>query len=66
MIVAELVLGSALYQRTVWLWVLIALSYFPITELYTGKTLGKKKAGLIVVDEAGATARAQPGRGTRC
>lgn len=46
-------LGSALYQRTVWLWVLIALSYFPITELYTGKTLGKKKAGLIVVDEAG-------------
>ena len=32
---------------------LIALSYFPITELYTGKTLGKKKAGLIVVDEAG-------------
>ena len=53
LVVAELVLGSALYQRTVWLWALIALSYFPVTELYTGKTLGKKMAGLIVVDEVG-------------
>jgi len=53
LVVAEVVLGSELYQRTLWLWVLIALSYFPITELLTGKTLGKKMAGLIVVDDMG-------------
>jgi uncharacterized RDD family membrane protein YckC len=53
LIVAELALGSALYQRTVWVWVLVGLSYFPITEHLTGKTLGKKMAGLIVVDEEG-------------
>jgi uncharacterized RDD family membrane protein YckC len=53
LILAELALGSELYQRTVWLWVVVALAYFPITERLTGKTLGKKMASLIVVDEAG-------------
>jgi len=53
LVTAELLLGSALYQRTVLLWVLVALSYYPVTELLTGKTLGKKMAGLIVVDEMG-------------
>jgi uncharacterized RDD family membrane protein YckC len=53
LIVAEAVLGSELYQRTVWLWVLVALAYFPITELRWGKTLGTKMAGLIVVDDQG-------------
>src|SRR4051812_18823391 len=52
LVLAELALGSALYQRTVWVWVVVALSYFPITERLTGKTLGKKMAGLIVVDDS--------------
>lgn len=53
LILGELVLGSELYQRTVWIWVLLALSYFPVFELLSGRTLGKKLTGLIVVDDEG-------------
>ena len=55
LVLAELLLGSELYQRTVWLWVLVAMSYFVVLEALTGQTLGKKIAGLKVVDEAGQT-----------
>ena len=55
LILAELLLGSALYQRTVWLWLLVALSYYAVLEALTGQTLGKKIVGLRVVDEGGRT-----------
>lgn len=55
LILAELVLGSELYQRTVMLWVLVALSYFVVAELLTGKTLGKKLTGLVVIDDMGGS-----------
>jgi len=53
LVLAELLLGSELYERTVVVWVLVALSYFLVSEPLTGKTLGKKLTGLIVVDEEG-------------
>src|SRR5438093_6509985 len=55
LILAELLLGAELYQRTLWLWLLVGLGYYAATEALTGQTIGKKIVGLKVVDEDGQT-----------
>jgi uncharacterized RDD family membrane protein YckC len=50
---AEALLGSELYQKTVVLWLLPLLAYFPVLEGLYGATPGKRLAGLRVVDADG-------------
>jgi uncharacterized RDD family membrane protein YckC len=53
LVVGDYLLGTALYQRTMAFWLVLALSYFPVLEGLTGKTLGRLVTGTIVVDVDG-------------
>ena len=53
LMLCELILGSALYQSTVLIWVVLALSYYPISEGLTGFTLGKYFLCAKVIDKHG-------------
>jgi uncharacterized RDD family membrane protein YckC len=46
-------LGNAIYQKTLYVWVALAVLYFPITEGLFGRTLGKLIAGTVVVNSKG-------------
>ncbi len=46
-------LGAPLYDRTIVLWVALAVLYFPVTEGFWGRTLGKLLTGTVVVDRKG-------------
>lgn len=50
---AEALLGNALYQKTILLWLLPPLAYFPVLEGLYGATPGKRLVGLRVVDADG-------------
>jgi uncharacterized RDD family membrane protein YckC len=47
-------LGNALYQSTVAVWLLLAVGYFVVGERAWGRTLGKLITGTIVVNVHGA------------
>lgn len=44
--------GNEFYQSTFLLWFLLALSYFPLSEGLTGRSLGKLVVGTVVVTAA--------------
>jgi uncharacterized RDD family membrane protein YckC len=46
-------LGNALYQQTIWIWLLAPVVYFPVSEGIWGRSLGKLITGTMVVDGAG-------------
>ena len=50
---AEALLGNALYQKTLIIWLLPLLAYYPVLEGLYGATPGKQLAGLRVVDANG-------------
>ena len=54
LLAADGILGNELYQKTLIIWVGIALLYIPVLEATTGRTLGKLVSGTIVVDHGGA------------
>ena len=47
------VLGNAVYQRTIAIWLLLAALYFPLLEGIKGWSLGKLVTGTRVVDAQG-------------
>jgi len=49
----DFILGNALYQRTLAIWLLLAVLYFPILEGVKGWSLGKLVTGTRVVDAHG-------------
>jgi uncharacterized RDD family membrane protein YckC len=46
-------LGNALYQETIWIWLVVPVIYFPVSEGIWGRSLGKLVTGTVVVDDAG-------------
>ncbi len=50
---ADRLLGNELYRNTLPLWWLLAISYFPVTEGLTGRSLGKAISATKVVDRFG-------------
>lgn len=51
--IPDWILGNALYQKTLAVWLLLALAYFIVPELLWGRTLGKLLTGTVVVNERG-------------
>lgn len=51
--IPNFLLGDIIYQRLIYLWLLLAFAYFPITEWYWGRTLGKVVSGTVVVNKYG-------------
>jgi uncharacterized RDD family membrane protein YckC len=51
----DALLGNALYQKTLLLWLALIALYYPLLEGLTGTTLGKWIAHVKVVDEQGQT-----------
>src|SRR5882672_619240 len=45
--------GEAFFGKTVAVWVILSALYFPLCEGLLGQTLGKRVAGIVVVDEFG-------------
>ncbi|MBL8516958.1 MAG: RDD family protein [Betaproteobacteria bacterium] len=52
-VVPDFILGNELYRETLAIWLLLAVSYFVVTEWLWGRTLGKVLTGTIVVNESG-------------
>jgi uncharacterized RDD family membrane protein YckC len=46
-------LGNERYRETLWIWLGLELLYFPLTEGFFGRTVGKLLMGIVVVDAAG-------------
>lgn len=53
LIIPELILGNAVYQQTLGLWLLLAVAYFVVPEWRWGRTLGKLMTGTVIVNERG-------------
>lgn len=53
LLIPDLVLGNALYQQTIALWLLLAIAYFVVPEWRWGRSLGKLLTGTIIVNERG-------------
>jgi uncharacterized RDD family membrane protein YckC len=53
LLIPDLVLGEAMYQSTIWLWLALLVAYFPLMEGQTGYSVGKFICRIRVVDEAG-------------
>lgn len=51
LLLADLALGAELYQRTIWLWLLLFAAYYVFTEGKFGATPGKKLMSLRVVNQ---------------
>lgn len=49
LLAADGILGNAMYQKTIWLWLGICVLYYPVLEGRFATTLGKKLTGLRVV-----------------
>jgi uncharacterized RDD family membrane protein YckC len=52
---AQFALGDERYQASLWFWVFMALAYHPVLEGLTGRTIGRRMTGTIVVNENGDT-----------
>ncbi len=50
----DALLGNAMYQKLLPLWIVLAVAYFPLTEGLTGRSLGKLATRTIVVTSTGA------------
>ncbi len=53
LLIPDWLLGNELYRKTLFIWLVLALSYFVVTEWLWGRTLGKLLTGTIVVNENG-------------
>lgn len=53
LLVPDAVLGNALYQETLWVWIGVLALYFVVAEGVWGRSLGKLIMGTVVVDSAG-------------
>ncbi len=53
LLIPDWLLGNELYRKTLFIWLVLALSYFVVTEWLWGRTLGKLLTGTIVVNEKG-------------
>jgi uncharacterized RDD family membrane protein YckC len=53
LLIPDGVLGNALYQKTLFVWLGLIALYYPLLEGLTGTTLGKWIAHVKVVDEQG-------------
>ena len=53
LLIPDLVFGNAAYRETIFLWLALAIAYFPAMEAWTGTTVGKFIARIRVVDEHG-------------
>jgi uncharacterized RDD family membrane protein YckC len=53
LVTPDAVLGNDLYQRTLVIWLGLVCLYFPVTEGFTGRSLGKVVTGTVVVTEGG-------------
>jgi len=49
----DALLGNAMYQKLLPLWIMLAVAYFPLTEGLTGRSLGKLATRTIVVNATG-------------
>ena len=49
----DALLGNAMYQKLLPLWIALAVAYFPLTEGLTGRSLGKLATRTIVVNATG-------------
>jgi uncharacterized RDD family membrane protein YckC len=56
-LVPDLILGNALYRKTIFVWLGLAVAYFPVLETIYGRSLGKLLTGIIVVNEYGQLPR---------
>jgi uncharacterized RDD family membrane protein YckC len=56
-LIPDLVLGNALYRKTIFVWLGLAFAYFPVLETVYGRSLGKLLTGIIVVNEYGQLPR---------
>jgi uncharacterized RDD family membrane protein YckC len=57
LLVPDYVLGNELYQKTILVWLGIAVAYFPVLETLYGRSLGKLVSGIVVVNESGRLPR---------
>lgn len=55
LVVPDWLLGNQLYQDTLAVWLLLLALYFPLTEAYTGRSVGKWVTGTRVVTADGAS-----------
>ena len=55
LLIPDFVLGNALYQQTLGLWLLLAVAYFVVPEWRWGRTLGKLITGTVIVNVHGGT-----------
>lgn len=53
LLLPDALLGNALYQSTLAVWLLLAVGYFVVGEWAWGRTLGKLVTGTVVVNEQG-------------
>lgn len=53
LLAADSALGNEVYQRTLWIWLPLALLYLPVCEARWGRTVGKLVAGVVIVREDG-------------
>lgn len=53
LIIPDAVLGNALYRKTMWIWLLLIVLYFPLCEGLFGFTVGKLLGRLRVVNSEG-------------
>lgn len=52
LVAADGLLGNELYQKTIWVWSIPCIAYYPLLEGCFSATLGKKLMRLKVVNEA--------------
>jgi len=52
-VLPDALLGNAMYQKLLPLWIMLAVAYFPLTEGLTGRSLGKLATRTIVVNAIG-------------
>jgi uncharacterized RDD family membrane protein YckC len=55
LLVPDYVLGNELYRKTIFVWLALAIAYFPTLETLYGRSLGKFVSGIVVVDANGRT-----------
>src|ERR1051325_2111811 len=53
LLIPDYFLGNELYQKTIAIWLLLVVLYFPLFEGLTGRTVGKAIVGTRVVDASG-------------
>jgi uncharacterized RDD family membrane protein YckC len=56
-LVPDFVLGNERFQKSIFVWLGLAVVYFPMLETLYGRSLGKLLSGIVVVNEYGRLPR---------